>query len=63
MYKFAVLDVKTGSWTVIQYFGSETSCLYAVTSAGTKQFAVTVKDSNGNTVATNRVTVSMTGAK
>ena len=59
-YKFAVLNVENGKWTSLQNYSSNSSYTFALNYAGTKQFAVTVKDSNGETVATNRITVKVT---
>ena len=56
-YKFAVLNVDNGKWSILKDFGSEATYTYALNYPGTKQFAVTVKDSSGKTVATNRLTV------
>ena len=58
-YKYAVLDVKTGKWTILKDFGRETEYTYKADRQGTYQFAVTVKDSTGKTVAANRVTVNV----
>ena len=56
-YKYAVLNVDTGKWSVLKDFSSSSTYTYVLKYPGTKQFAVTVKDSKGNTVATNRLTV------
>ena len=58
-YKFAVLNVDTGKWSALKDYSSTASYTYSLDYTGTKQFAVTVKDSNGKTVATNRITVNV----
>lgn len=58
-YKFAVLNVDTGKWSVLRDFSESNTYTYALNYTGTKQFAVTVKDSDGNTVATNRLSVKV----
>ena len=60
-YKFAVLNVDTGKWSVIKDFSAESIVSYSLNYSGVKQFAVTVKDSTGNTIATNRISVLVTG--
>ena len=59
-YKFSVLNVETGVWTALQNFSGNSSYTFALNYTGTKQFAVTVKDGNGDTVSTNRITVKVT---
>ena len=59
-YKFAVLNEETGKWSVLKDFSSESSYTTVLKYAGAKQFAVTVKDSNGNTGAGNRIKVTAT---
>ena len=46
-----------GSTIVLRDFNASASYTYALNYAGTKQFAVTVKDSTGKTVSTERITV------
>lgn len=56
-YKYAILNVDTGKWSILKDFESMSEYVYALNYPGIKQFAVTVKDSAGKTVATNRITV------
>jgi uncharacterized repeat protein (TIGR02543 family) len=59
-YKYTILNVETGKWGVLKDFSSSTSYSGAMSSVGTRQFVVSVKDSTGKTVATNRITVKVT---
>lgn len=58
-YKFAVLNVDNGKWSMLKDFSKENTLTYALNYPGKKQFAVTVKDSTGKTVATNRIDVTV----
>ena len=61
-YKFAVLNVDTNKWSVLRDFSSSSTYTYALNYTGAKAFSVTVKDSNGTTVATNRISVTVNEA-
>ena len=56
-YKYVIKNVSTGATAILKSYSSETTYTGTMTSAGTKQFIVYVKDSNGTEVCTNAVTV------
>ena len=58
-YKWAVYDEATNKWVVLRNFSTDNTYSCTLKSAGKKIFAVTVKDSNGATAATNRITVTV----
>lgn len=58
-YKFAVLNADTGKWSVLREFSEDSSLDYSLNYLGKKQFAVTIKDSYGNLVATNRLSINV----
>ena len=59
-YKFAVLNEETGKWSLLRDFSSNNTLEYSLNYTGKKQFAVTIMDTYGNTVATNRLSVTVT---
>ena len=59
-YKWAVLNASTNKWSILKDFSSTSTYIYTLNYAGVKEFAVTVKDSTGATVATNRIKVTVT---
>ena len=61
-YQFAVCNMDTGKWSVLRKFSDDNTYTYTLGYTGQKQFAVTVKDSSGVTVATNRITVMVCDA-
>lgn len=61
-YKYAILNVDTGKWSVLKDFNSSNTFTYTLNYPGKKQFAVTVKDSNGKTIGTNRIDVNVKNA-
>ena len=62
-YKYALLNTKTGAWNVFKNFTAVDEQAYIIKTAGTYQFACTVKDNKGETVSANRVTVVVEEAK
>ena len=58
-YKVALLNVETGKWSVLNDFSTSKTYSYPLNYTGTREFAVTVKDSEGNTVETNRIAVTV----
>ena len=61
-YKWAVYNASTNKWTILKDFSSAATYTYKLSYSGVKEFAVTVKDSTGKTVATNRIKVTVTNA-
>lgn len=56
-YKFAVMNASTKKWSVLKDFDNESTYIYSLDYLGTKEFAVTIKDSTGATVSTKRLIV------
>ena len=56
-YKYVIKNVSTGATATLKNYSSASSYTGTMTSAGTKQFIVYVKDSEGTVVQTNAVTV------
>lgn len=61
-YKYVINNVNTGSTVVLKDYCGDTSYTGTMTSAGTKEFVVYVKDSDGTVVETNKVTVVVTAS-
>ena len=58
-YKYVVYNVDTNAWVTLKDYSSSASYTVKLSSAGNKQFVVSVKDSNGTVVTTNRISVSV----
>ena len=56
-YKYVIKNVATGATATLKNYSTATSYTGTMTSVGTKQFIVYVKDSEGTVVQTNAVTV------
>ena len=59
-YKYVIKNVSTGATVTLKNYSSTSSYTGAMTSEGTKQFIVYVKDGNGTVVQTNAVKVVTT---
>ena len=55
--EYVVYNENTSVWYTLKDYCKESSYTSNLSSAGTKQFVVSVKDSTGKTVSTERITV------
>ena len=59
-YSYLMKNVSTGATLTLKNYSSSTSYSGQLTTAGTKQFTVDIKDSTGKVVASNVVKVTIT---
>ena len=57
-YKYVVHNLETNSWYTLQDYGSNSSLITRISSAGKKEFVVSVKDVKGTTVTSNKILVN-----
>ena len=60
-YKFLIYNPATNQWFKLQDFGSKNTYTWTAGSAGTRQFYVDVKDSEGNVTRSKVVNVTIKG--
>ncbi len=60
-YKFLIYNPATNQWFKLQDFGSKNTYTWTAGSAGTRQFYVDVKDSDGNVTRSKVVNVTIKG--
>ena len=60
-YKFLIYNPATNQWFKLQNFGSKNTYTWTAGSAGTRQFYVDVKDSDGNVTRSKVVNVTIGG--
>ena len=61
-YKYVVHNLDTGAWFTLKDYNDSAQYTTKLASAGNKEFVVSVKDSSGTVVATNRVKVKITSS-
>lgn len=59
-YKYVVRNVANNSWHTLKDYSSNSNYTVKLSSAGNKEFVVSVKDSKGNVVTSKRIQVTAT---
>ena len=57
-YKYVVHNLNTNTWYTLKDYNSISTYTTKISSAGNKEFVVSIKDGNGNIIVTNKIYVS-----
>lgn len=60
-YKFEEVDSETGEKKLLQDYSENIECIATLNESGSKEYVASVKDSKGNTIGTNYVSIYVNG--